>query len=70
MLQQAGVATEQENVVRALDWLVHNQDVDGRWPSASLNRERDPESERGRIMSDAATAVAVLALTEAQRAGH
>jgi hypothetical protein len=70
VLQQAGVATEQENVVRALDWLVHNQDVDGRWPSASLNRERDPESERGRIMSDAATAFAVLALTEAQRAGH
>ena len=70
VLQRAGVSKEQENVVRALDWLAHGQATDGRWPSTSLNRERDPESERGLIMSDAATAFAVLALTEAQRTGR
>ena len=66
VLQRAGVSPSQQNVSRALAWLVQNQDpTSGRWPSTSLNRERDPTSERGLLMADAATGFAVLALTHA-----
>ena len=66
VLQKAGVLPIQENMSRALAWLVKNQDPSsGRWPSTSLNRERDPTSERGLLMADAATGFAVLALTHA-----
>jgi len=65
-LQKAGVSRAQESVSGALQWLVRNQDPNsGLWPSSSLNRERDPASDRGRMMADAATAFAVLALTQA-----
>lgn len=65
-LQKAGVSPDQENLSRALAWLVQNQDPrGGQWPASSLNRERDPTSDRGRFMADAATAFAVLALTHA-----
>jgi len=63
VLQKAGISPAQENVSRALAWLVQNQDLtSGRWPSSSLNRERDPTSDRGLLMADAATGFAVLAL--------
>ena len=66
VLQKAGVLPVQERVSRALAWLVKNQDPSsGRWPSTSLNRERDPTSDRGLLMADAATGFAVLALTHA-----
>jgi len=65
-LQKAGVSPAQQNLSRALAWLVRNQDPrSGRWPASSLNRERDPTSERGLFMADAATAFAVLALLQA-----
>ena len=65
-LQKAGVLPAQENLSGALRWLVQNQDpTSGLWPASSLNKERDPTSDRGRLMADAATAFAVLALMEA-----
>ena len=51
---------------RALAWLNRNQlPEDGRWPAVSLNNNRPVLSDTGLFMSDAATAYAVLALTNA-----
>jgi len=64
VLRQAGMTASEPHVARGLDWLRRNQDpVSGQWHAASLNKDRDPASDAGRFMSDAATAYAVLALT-------
>ena len=61
-LQAAGV--EDPRIAKGLDWLRRNQDrATGRWTATSLNKQRDPETEPGKFMNDAATAYAVLALT-------
>ena len=68
--RRAGVPPAQEDLNRGLTWLARNQDAaTGAWPASSLNKERDPASDRGRFMADAATAFAVLALTEAEQPG-
>jgi squalene-hopene/tetraprenyl-beta-curcumene cyclase len=61
-LQLAGVGRDQPAVARGLGWLRSNQQSDGRWVAASLNKRRDPKTHVGKFMSDAATAFAILAL--------
>jgi len=63
-LERSGVPRKDPALARGLAWLAgHQNRSEGFWPSWSLNKKRDPESDVGRFMPDAATAYAVLALT-------
>ena len=66
-LIQSGLPASHQGVQKGLRWLVDHQDKStGRWLAASLNKNRDPETEPSKFMNDVATAYAVLALTAAQ----
>ena len=57
----------EERVARGLDWLNRNQVREtGQWMAWSLNKERDPATDIGKFMSDAATGFAVLSLAAAR----
>lgn len=68
VLQEAGVGADNPKLRHGRAWLLSNQDpTGGFWPASSVNKRRHLSSDTGRFMSDAATAFAVLALTENQR---
>ncbi|HWC98862.1 MAG TPA: hypothetical protein VG456_19010 [Candidatus Sulfopaludibacter sp.] len=62
-LQESGMASAKPAIAKGLAWLERNQDASGAWLSTSMNKKRDPASDAGRFMSDAATAYSVLALS-------
>jgi len=65
VLRQAGVPRDDARVQRGRLWLVQHQNkAEGFWYTSSINKRRDPASNVGRFMSDAATAYAVMALAE------
>jgi len=65
-LLRAGSPPSRPEVARGLGWLRSHQQGDGSWTGRSLNKERDPTSFIGRLMSDAATAMAATVLIEAE----
>ncbi|MGD1025891.1 MAG: hypothetical protein ABR880_24175 [Candidatus Sulfotelmatobacter sp.] len=67
-LEESGVSRDNVQLKRGLSWLMtHQNPAEGDWPASSVNKRRHLSSSTGRFMSDAATAFAVLALTENQR---
>lgn len=64
-LKSARSSRAEGAVGRGLAWLRAHQDpATGTWRAMSLNKQRDPASDVGKFMSDAATAYAVLALAD------
>jgi len=65
VLPQAGVSRDSVQLKQGRAWLIQNQNKpEGLWLASSVNKRREPSSNVGRFMTDAATAFAVLALTE------
>lgn len=62
-LEQSGLPAAKESIAKGRAWLERSQDASGAWLSTSLNKQRDPASDAGKFMNDAATAYSVLALS-------
>lgn len=64
VLRQSGIPPDDPRLRRGRAWLMSNQNkAEGCWPSVSLSQRRNPSSNIGHFMNDAATAYAVLALS-------
>ena len=64
VLRQSGIRPEDPRLKQGRAWLAtHQNQSEGSWPSVSLTKRRDPSSNVGHFMNDAATAYAVLALS-------
>jgi hypothetical protein len=61
-MEDSGTTRNDPTLRRGIAWLEQHQQPAGDWRATSLNKERDPETNVGRFMSDAATGYAVLAL--------
>ena len=64
VLHLAGKSTDDPQLAKGRQWLKSHQSATGAWQSVSLIKKRDPASHVGKFMSDAATALDVLALTD------
>ncbi|HZW30779.1 MAG TPA: hypothetical protein VFF52_08740 [Isosphaeraceae bacterium] len=64
VLQLAGLGRDHPAVAKGLAWLRGHQQPSGAWQAQSINKQRDPQSNAGKFMSDAATAFAILALDQ------
>ena len=62
-LDRGGVQRDEQHLRAGRTWLVQHQDPSGMWRAASVNKARDPATDIGKFMSDAATAYAVIALS-------
>jgi squalene-hopene/tetraprenyl-beta-curcumene cyclase len=65
-LEKAGVSAADPTMRRGLAWLEAHQYEGGNWWASSMNGFRNPTTDLGRFMSDAATGYAVLALEQAR----
>jgi squalene-hopene/tetraprenyl-beta-curcumene cyclase len=65
-MEESGTSRRDTTLKRGLEWLEQHQEKNGDWHASSLNKQRDPQSDVGRFMSDAATGYAVLALEKAR----
>ena len=62
-LEDSGAGKDTPALKRGGAWLLANQNkTDGLWPAWSVNVKRDPNTDVGKFMSDAATGFSVLAL--------
>ena len=61
-LQRGGIPSDEQHLRTGRTWLVQHQNA-GIWTAASVNKSRDPATDIGKFMSDAATAYAVIALS-------
>ncbi len=65
VLLRAGLPADRPELARGFAWIRSHQQEDGSWPGRSVNKERDPATFIGKLMTDAATAIAAQALVEA-----
>ena len=67
VLEETGTSRQDPMVMHGLQWLERHQDSDGSWRAESLNEKRNPQTDVGRFMTDAATGYAVMALEESRQ---